>query len=751
MAANELLIRINADAKNAKKAFDDVRDQTKELQSSLNTASLVGAAAFAALATGVGFAVHAFGEAEQSSNALSQALQNQGLFSAELKDSYKQFAVEASKKSGLDDDAIIKAQAVAQGYLGQVKITGDLTNAIVDLSTKYGSLDAAATVIGKTIGTNTNALAREGVEIKANASTQERMQAVLAAINSQYKDQAEAANRASFGVNNLKVAFGNLQENIGSRFAPLLTTINTALTKFIDKVNESPALLDLITTVTALGLALSGTTVAFTAGISGYLLLGAAATALGTTIGALLIPFAAVAAAIGVVTFAALQLYRNWDAITLFMGAAFQAAAKVIGEAASGVLEVLNGILTFDPSRVVGGLKKINESAIKGEEEFTKAYQLEQDRRDEIRFQAEEKQNKSQKEAADKRAKEKAAQEAKEAAALQAAENVKLLTLKGASKEVIQLRSEEASILKNLETEKNAAVIAASQERLKILRQLEDEAHIEDLDRTTQFNAEKQALLAELQAQNPDLNTADPALNAELDKLKEQKQLEQDVETKAASDKLQARIKADNDFLANQQKFGKTYATVQKVLQSAEVTAAAELSGELVGLAQSKNSTLKAIGKAAAISQIAISTATSAAKVFADSVILLGPFVGPPVGAALAAARIAYGAEQISNVTAAASGALVEGSGNRDSQPFMLTPGELVTPRKNFEEVVGAVRKDRAGGNEELTAALTALASRPTGNNITFEGDILSEPTFINQLIEKIQYQLDFGNAVLRV
>ncbi len=748
MASPELLIKIGADAKNAIKAFDDVKAKTQDLQDVLNKASLAGAAVFAALSAEVFLSVKAFGEAEAASNALSQSLQNQGIYTANLKGEYKSFADEISRKTGIDDDQITKAQAIAQGYLGQTKITKELTQAIVDFSTKTGDLNSAATAIGKTIGSNTNALARETVKFREGATEAEKYAEVLKKIGGQYGGQAEAANAASFGINNLKTAFGNLQENIGSRFAPAVKLAADAITNLINKVNSSQFLQDMIVGF----IAVTGAIAAAVAGIApffaGYTALSAAAVAFGTSIGALLVPLGAVALAIGAVVYAGVSLYRNWDALTLFMGSAFSAMGVLITEVAGGIAQVFNA--GFDVTKIAAGIQRVNEAGKKAGEEFTKTYREESEKRGAIAAAETQKQVSEKKKAADDETREKRAQEAREAATRRANEQLKILQYTQASKEYIALKSEEAAILKTLETEKNAAVIQAAKERLAEVRALEDEQAIADMDRAVQFEAQKRELLAELAAENPDLNTEDPKLQAELDSLRTTLQLQQDVENQYAKDKLQNKIKADNDYLLQQKKFGTAYAAVNKLLSSDEVKAAAELSGELVGLANSKNSTLKAIGKAAAISQIAIATATSAAKVFADAVILLGPFAGPPVGGVLAAARIAYGAEQIANVTAAAGGAMV-GDGQQPSRgdryPYMLEYGETVAPRRNFDEVVNGVQTERSGVIKELQEGIAELRNRGAAAlNITIQGDFVGDETYAQRMGRAISNEIKYGN-----
>jgi hypothetical protein len=137
-------------------------------------------------------------------------------------------------------------------------------------------------------------------------------------------------------------------------------------------------------------------------------------------------------------------------------------------------------------------------------------------------------------------------------------------------------------------------------------------------------------------------------------------------------------------------------------------------SQDLMQLQNSNNKTLKGIGKAAAIADITIKTAQSAMNIYNGFSTI--PIIGPALGIAGAAAAIAYGAEQIGKVKGAKKGGIMTG-GIRgvDSIPAMLTPGELVAPEKNFDEVVNAVANQRLqqqgfggpGGDMHLTIGFT--------------------------------------------
>jgi hypothetical protein len=192
-------------------------------------------------------------------------------------------------------------------------------------------------------------------------------------------------------------------------------------------------------------------------------------------------------------------------------------------------------------------------------------------------------------------------------------------------------------------------------------------------------NAEK----IEKQKENEAQETA-----LKVEALRERQLIEQEfANEKKLNDELSRK-----QFLKDEIKHGQTVAALNQFLASEEVNNAKTAASELVQLTNSKNKQLRAIGKAAAITEIAISTATGAINAYKA---LSGiPYVGPFLGAAAAAAVVAYGAERTSQVRSAAQGGVVPNSigGSRDRVPTLLEPGEIIVPKAlapNFVQTFG--------------------------------------------------------------
>jgi len=262
--------------------------------------------------------------------------------------------------------------------------------------------------------------------------------------------------------------------------------------------------------------------------------------------------------------------------------------------------------------------------------------------------------------------------EAEEAARIEEEKQAKLRELKALAAEEEKVRLEEEA--------------AAKRELEAILREedlaLKEEQRAEDQERKAVLNAED---LKDLQGQ-----------------IKSERQIEKDV----AKERVQEKIKAREQEIKDRIKYGQAVATINKYLNSSEIQGVKDTSAQLAQLTNSKNATLKAIGKRAAQANIAISTAEGAIKAYSS---LSGiPLVGPALGAAAAAALVAYGAERISEVNRAARGGYVPntGGGSRDRVPMLLEPDELVVPKNLAPDFIQSVgRPDTQAVPEEGEAS----------------------------------------------
>jgi hypothetical protein len=736
--SNDLLIKINADAKNAQKAYDDLRSQTEDLEKQLSKISQVGAVVFAAFTAEIFFSVRAFNEAEAASTQLTNALQNQGIYSDELKQKYDGLADAVAAKTGLDDDAITKAQAVAQSYLGQTEITLGLTEAIADLAAaEGGDLNSAAEKIAKTISTGTNAFARQGLVLDETATKAEKMARVLEFVSTRAGGLAEEFNKADGYTKALGNAFGNLQESIGSKFAPVVAAANQALANLFNFISSNPVITDLIASFITAGVVVGGLAAAIPAIIIGFQALTAAAATFGIAINAsFILVTAGVAVAVAAVTFFAL----NWERTLGVVKGVVNGFATFVVEAFEGIAKVLQGVFTLDTDKLDEGVQQLKASLRAGLDAGKAVY-------------AEETADIVAKELKQNEAKKTAAAETlrieqEKQANLQAIRTAELELLRlqneNASAEMIALKSKELETLRALAQENSAAENALLQQRLENNRAMQEQQNAEDLERINSFSIVKQETETELAAQGAQVTAQIGA--ARIAQLQAQVKTEKDIDRQVQEEILKKRIEGRNAELLDRKKYGVAVALINKTLATEEVQGVKTAAGELVALQNSKNAELKAIGKAAAVAQIIIGTSESAMNIYRGFSTI--PIVGPALGIAGAAAAIAFGAERIGQVTSAATGGLIEGgTPGIDSVPAMLMPGELVVPKKNFNDVVGAVQ---GGGNNnpELLEEIKNMNSKMDGmGTYVFNGDITTDESFVDNFVKKISDAVEFRNA----
>lgn len=216
MAAKEasLLLKI-------KTAGEEALSRVADGFSNLKEYALVS---FAAISAVVIKSIADYRQQEEATNSLTRAMVNQGIYSKALKDDYLEQASALQKLTLYGDEQIIGAQGVLQGYLGQTKVSKELLQATLDLAAaKKIDLASAAEMVGKSVGTSTNALARNGIEVSANATKQEKLAQVLDQVNTRYGGQAEAAAKGYGGLTQLANVASDLFETIGERLLPVVS------------------------------------------------------------------------------------------------------------------------------------------------------------------------------------------------------------------------------------------------------------------------------------------------------------------------------------------------------------------------------------------------------------------------------------------------------------------------------------------------------------------------------------------------
>ena len=271
----------------------DVKDLESKLSKAKKSFDVMGKASAVALA---GMTASAYGfiaaarEQEAAINALNQALMNQGNFTQEASQDLVKYASALQEVSLFGDETIIQAQAMIAsfGYEGQQ--LKDLTRATLDLAQAKGmDLVAAADLVGKSVGSSTNALSRYGIAVDGTVGSTARASAAIDGITKLYGGQAAAATNGLGATIQLKNAMSDLAEEVGLALAPTIIDITKSLTAMVNELKQNPEAAKMAAEMLKLGIVITGS-------IAGVWAISSAYTAISTAVTGL-IPLLAVLAA----------------------------------------------------------------------------------------------------------------------------------------------------------------------------------------------------------------------------------------------------------------------------------------------------------------------------------------------------------------------------------------------------------------------------------------------------------------------
>jgi hypothetical protein len=193
-------------------------------------------------------------DGETELNQLNSAMKNAGIYSKQASNEMLEMADSIAKSLKIDDGQITNVQSllIAIGGLGG-KDVHDATLAIADLSQRLGmDLEQAGQLVAKTIGTSTNALARQGVEVEGAVGSHERLQSVLDGIAKIAGGSAqEATTTLAKKLDGAKQSADRLKGELGEGLTPVLgfladaiTDVNDGLTDMIKKDTFEQGLID---------------------------------------------------------------------------------------------------------------------------------------------------------------------------------------------------------------------------------------------------------------------------------------------------------------------------------------------------------------------------------------------------------------------------------------------------------------------------------------------------------------------------
>lgn len=186
---------------------------------------------------------------ERSVNSLNQAMINQGFYSKKLSEHYQQMAMDVQKSTAFADEEVIFAISSMQPYIKDKEVTREMIMRVADFATaKQMPLAKAAELIGKSIETDVNALARYGIVLSENLTKNEKLAAIMLGIKGNWDGWAETHVKGLGAVDQMKNALSTLLELVGKMIAPFVSGLAKDVSDFCNGLAKNTEFLSGIST-----------------------------------------------------------------------------------------------------------------------------------------------------------------------------------------------------------------------------------------------------------------------------------------------------------------------------------------------------------------------------------------------------------------------------------------------------------------------------------------------------------------------
>jgi hypothetical protein len=210
-----LLVKVMANADSFKKGMNDANRHLSGFQRQINQFKTMFAAAFSVAVIGnyIKTSIQGYMDQQDAEAALLEAMNGR----MDAMKRLSQQASELQEKTRFGDDETIKAQATLAMMIGaNESAIHKLMPAVQDMATGLKmDLNAAAQLVGKTLASSTNALARYGIQVEGVVGSSERLDSLLGNLNKKFKGQAEAAGETLRGsLVRLKNVWGDFNETL---------------------------------------------------------------------------------------------------------------------------------------------------------------------------------------------------------------------------------------------------------------------------------------------------------------------------------------------------------------------------------------------------------------------------------------------------------------------------------------------------------------------------------------------------------
>ena len=234
--AEELRVVINAEVEKALRDLGLLEKQTdkneksfeKFAQSATKIGKTMSLAVTAPLTAAAAAFVNLADKQIQAEAALGNALRATGQEVDGTVASLKDYTAQLQDATTYGDEAQLSALALVT-QLSNLNEAGlkQVLPGLLDFSTAMGvDLQTAASLVGKTLGSSTNALSRYGIELDATASTSQKLAQLTDQLQSKFGGAAATAAQAGLGpFRQLKNSVGDLGEEFGTLLLPAIDDV----------------------------------------------------------------------------------------------------------------------------------------------------------------------------------------------------------------------------------------------------------------------------------------------------------------------------------------------------------------------------------------------------------------------------------------------------------------------------------------------------------------------------------------------
>ena len=697
-----LLIRINGDSQGLKKEFDSIKAETAKLEDNLKSIAKVSTVAFVGLTAAAIGLVAAFRDDEQAIFQTEAVLKSTGYAAGVTSQQVAELSARLQDQTTFTDSAVTAAQNMLLTFTNIGRdVFPQATEATLNLAEKMGTDAAGAAIqLGKALNdpiVGLSALSRVGVKFTEEQKEQIKtlqesgnimgaQKIILNELEREFGGVAKAAAQGTGVFIQIQNVLGNIFSSIGENIFKTIQPFTTELLKILKTLRDgNPEVFKFASNVILVGTAVAGIiTVLATAGLA-FLAINTALAVFGVAALPVIVAITAISAAV-------IYLGSNMEALSALVTAA-QAGYEVYYTAVNRAINDL--IIGFNKLVIAG-----KEAGLATLEAFPA--DLFSERVKSMKANIEELKNAN---AALRVDNEKTGQSFTE-----------IYDRIDAEQAATRVRDEQAAIAAE-------RILATDAETVRLTEEALARRGFEATQRELVVNTRSDAFAADLAIQEleNELKQAVTDKASGVEQLKFQQKidaLKKIRDTGITEEQKQDFNNKDALRKADEEDTKKT-AAFRKKGQEDTLNSLQNLNSNLLKEGTAGHRALFTIERLAQIATATIRTASAVTGALATV-----PF---PYNLAAAAAIGAAGAVQVATIVGtifgAQDGALVGGANNRqggDRHPYMLQAGELVVPKRNFEEVISATAAQRGyntggaggGGSMRIEIDLTDNAAQ---------------------------------------